>query len=70
MRQVWIALEAISIENHNNFAKQAALNGKEIRFKNFKEEYEDLNTENAELMKKVIHEASQRKIRELAEKEK
>lgn len=58
----------IEIRTHNDFAKQAALRGVKIDFKQVKRKMKELSDENKEMILKVSREAAQRKLMEKAEK--
>ena len=58
----------IEIRTHNDFAKQAALNGVKIDFKHVRKKFQELSNEQKKLMADVIKKAAQRKVDEKAEK--
>lgn len=58
----------IEIRNHNDYVKQAALNGVKLDFKHVKRKFKELSDEQKAMMAQVTKAAAERNIKAKAEK--
>ena len=61
-------LDNIEVRTHNEYVKQAALQGITLDFKHVKKKFQELTKEQIEMMAEVSRAAAQRVVLEKAEK--
>lgn len=68
MRTLHACLKCIDVRTHNEYVKQAALQGVKLEPKYLVKQLEDLSEEQKRMMAEVTRKAAQRKVMEKAKK--